>query len=171
MGRIPSSADFCRLGGISIRPFAHRQGGFPLPDFKQMAGHFSRCFCGSNGIFILPFAQRRAAGFSSGFYPLGRFSPPLIFAKARTSFPLLLRVKRDFHSAFCPTAGGGFFLRVFPPGFTLSADFSLRWFLQRQGHFSRCFCGSGGIIFGLLPIGGRRVFPPGFILSADFPLR
>lgn len=76
------------------------------------------------GIFPVDFAGQ--AGFPSSLLPIGKavsLSP--ILANGGTFFPLILRVKRDFYSAFCPTAGGGFFLwvlssrQIFP-----SADFS-----------------------------------------------
>ena len=120
------------------------------------------------------------------------------FCKARTFFLLVLRVKRDFHSTFCPTAGGGFFLRVlpsrqifpsadfykgkdiFPAAFAGQAGF-FRSFATRQGgfplpDFSKWrgifpvdFAGQAGFSLCLLPNGGRRVFPPGFS-SGFYPL-
>lgn len=130
-------------------------GGLPL------RGCFLR---GRRGIILPAFLRVKRDFF--GLLPIGKavsLSP--ILANGRTFFPLILRVKRDFYSAFCHSAGGGFFRRalssrqVFP-----SADFC-----KSKDIFPAGFADQAGFLFCLLPNGGRRVFPPGFILSAGFP--
>ena len=82
-----------------------------------------------------------------------------------TSFPLILRVGRDFYSAFCHSAGIGFFLRVlpsrqiFPPLILAKARHFVPLILRVKRNFYSAFCptAGGGGLGGGGPEAERRV--------------
>ena len=122
-------------GGFFLRVLSSRQI-FPSADFSKW-----------QDIFPVDFAGQ--AGFLSGLLPLGKavsLSP--ILANGGAFFPLILQVGRDFYSAFCHSAGGGFFLRVlfsrqiFPSAGFCKARTFFPLILRVKRDFYSAFCPS-----------------------------